>query len=84
MAGNVNPSTYVTLEQTREMTKLEDDYAAKMVSMVSKSVPLPCVPSSSSSTPQISSSDFGALKKRKIDSPLAKAFDTQKEINSTA
>ncbi|CAM9003327.1 unnamed protein product [Rhodiola kirilowii] len=42
------------------------------------SVPLPFGPSSSSSTPQISSSDFGALKKRKSDSPLAKAFDTQK------
>ncbi|CAM8990676.1 unnamed protein product [Rhodiola kirilowii] len=60
------------------MTKLEEDYAAKMVSMVSKTVSLPFGPSSSSSTPQISSSDFGALKKRKSDSPLAKAFDTQK------
>ncbi|CAM8922899.1 unnamed protein product [Rhodiola kirilowii] len=65
------------------MTKLEEDYAAKMVSMVSKSVALPFGSSSSSSTPQTSSLDFGALKKRKSDSPLAKAFDTQKrnELN---
>ncbi|KAL9681588.1 hypothetical protein QQ045_013373 [Rhodiola kirilowii] len=68
----------VTLEQTREMTKLEEDYAAKMISMVAKSASLPFRPSSSSSTPQTSIFDFGALKKRKSDSPLAKAFDTQK------
>ncbi|KAL9689719.1 hypothetical protein QQ045_010108 [Rhodiola kirilowii] len=67
-----------TSQQIREMTKLEEDYEAKLVSMTSKSVPLPFGPSPSSRTSQTNSFDVGALKKRKSDSPLVKAFDNQK------
>ncbi|CAM8955528.1 unnamed protein product [Rhodiola kirilowii] len=60
------------------MTKLEEDYEAKLVPMTSKFISLPFGPSPSSRTPQINSFDLCALKKRKSDSPLVKTFDNQK------
>ncbi|KAL9669687.1 hypothetical protein QQ045_007235 [Rhodiola kirilowii] len=66
-----------SMEQVREMRRLEEEYEAKLIGMAPQAVPLPSCPSVFTSSAQVSNYGFGAsaTKKRRNDFDTAKSFD---------